>query len=74
MNHKEFKRVRESLGMDRKQLAELLCLSGYDTVMNIEIGFRKPSKLAIRVLRYLESLPKKKAQNFIEELKSHEPK
>ena len=74
MNHKEFRRLRESLGMDRRQLAELLCLSGYDSVMNIETGFRKPNKLAIRVLRYLESLPKTKAQSLIEELKRHEPK
>ena len=74
MNQKEFKKIREVLGLTRVQLAELLCLSGYDSVMNIEIGFRKPNKLAIRVLRYLESLPKTKALNLIEELKRHEPK
>ena len=74
MNQKEFKRIREVLNMDRHELAELLCLSSYDSVMNIEIGFRKPNKLAIRILRYLDSLPKTKAQNLIEELKRHEPK
>ena len=66
--------IEELFAKDRRQLAELLCLSGYDSVMNIETGFRKPNKLAIRVLRYLESLPNTKAQNLIEELKRHEPK
>jgi DNA-binding transcriptional regulator YiaG len=74
MNSKEFKQIREDLEMSREQFAELLCLAGYDSIMNIEIGFRKPNKLAIRVLRYLDSIPKSKAKNFIEELKRHEPK
>jgi len=74
MNASELRKLRESLGMSRDDLAELLCLSGYSSVMNIETGFRKPSKLAVRLLRYLESLPKAKALAHIEELKRHDPK
>lgn len=74
MTGNEIKRIREKLDMTRDDLAELLCLSGYQAMMNIETDFRKPSKLAIRLLRYLESLPKTKAKVLIEELNRHEPK
>jgi len=42
--------------------------------MNIESDFRKPSKLAIRLLRYLDDQQKKKALEFIEEFKDYESK
>jgi DNA-binding transcriptional regulator YiaG len=74
MKAEEIKRIREDLDMSRDELAELLCLSGYQAMMNIETDFRRPSKLAIRLLRYLDSLPRAKALAFIEELKRHEPK
>lgn len=72
MTAKEFKSIRESLGMSREEIAEALCLSGYSTVMNIETGFRRPNKLAVRLLRYLDSLPKNKAHALIQELQRHE--
>jgi len=74
MKAEDIKRIREKLELKRDDLAQLLCLSGYQAMMNIETGFRRPSKLAIRLLRYLESLPKSKAQVLIEELNRHEPK
>lgn len=74
MKAEEIKRIREDLDLSRDGLAELLCLSGYQAMMNIETDFRRPSKLAIRLLRYLDSLPKAKALAFIEELKRYEPK
>jgi len=74
MKSGEIKRIREKLEMERKDLAELLCLSGYQAMMNIETGFRQPNKLAIRLLRYLDSISKTKAMDFIEEFKKHEPK
>lgn len=74
MKPEEIKRIREKLGMNRADLAQLFCLSGYQAMMNIETGFRKPNKLAIRLLRYLDSLSKNKAQVLIEELKKYEPK
>lgn len=74
MKKEEVIRIREKLGFDRHEFAELLCLSGYRPVMYIELGTRRPNKLAIRLLRYIDSLPKSKALDFIEELKSYEPK
>lgn len=68
MDGEEIKRIREDLKLNRDDLSQLLCLSGYRTMMNIETDFRRPSKLAIRLLRYLDSLPKQKAKALIEEL------
>ena len=59
--------------MTREEFAEFLCLSGYRTMMNIETDFRKPSKLAIRLLRYLDGQQKTKVAEFIEEFKGYEP-
>ncbi|MEZ4872623.1 MAG: hypothetical protein R2827_10405 [Bdellovibrionales bacterium] len=74
MDGDEVKRIREKLGMTREEFAEFLCLSGYRTMMNIETDFRQPSKLAIRLLRYLDGQQKKKVAEFIEEFKGYEPK
>ena len=74
MDGDEVKRIREKLGMTREEFAEFLCLSGYRTMMNIETDFRKPSKLAIRLLRYLDGQQKKNVADFIEEFKGYEPK
>lgn len=68
MDGEEIKRIREDLKLNRDDLSQLLCLSGYRTMMNIETGFRRPSKLTIRLLRYLDSLSKSKAKALIEEL------
>ncbi len=72
MKGEEVKRIREKLEMNRNDLAELLCLAGYQSMMNIETDFRRPAKLAVRLLRYLDSLPKSKAMVLIEELKRHD--
>ncbi len=72
MKIQELKRIRESLGFEREDFAKILCLSSYRAYTNIENGFRKPSKLTIRLLRYLDSLPRKRAKEFIEEFKNFE--
>lgn len=74
MQGKEVRRIREKLNLSAEEFAELLCLSGYQSMMNIESDFRKPSKLTMRLLRYLDNQQKKKALEFIEEFKGHEPK
>ncbi len=74
MKGKEIRLIREKLGLSVEEFADLLCLAGYQSVMNIESDFRKPSKLAIRFLRYLDDQQKKKALDFIEEFKDYEPK
>lgn len=62
----EVREIREKLGLDREQFADLLCLSGYQAMMNIETDFRKPSKLTVRFLRFLDDQPKKKALEFVD--------
>lgn len=73
MEGMEIKRIREDLGMTREEFADLLCLAGYRTMMNIETDFRNPNKLAVRLLRYLDDQPKKKALEFIKEFSGYEP-
>jgi len=74
MKSEEVRRIREKLGLTRDEFAMLLCLSTYNSIMNIETGFRNPGKLSIKLLRYLDSLSKQKALQLIEELNRHEPK
>lgn len=73
MKELDIRSIREDFGMTREEFAELLCLSGYNAMMNIENGYRNPSKFTARFLRYLSSLPRQKALVLIEELKKHEP-
>ena len=74
MNIGELKRIREKLGYEREEFAKILCLSSYRAYSNIENGFRKPSKLTLRLLHYLDSISKKRALDFLEEFSSHDPK
>ena len=74
MTGKEVRRIREDLNMSREDLMALLCMSTYNSIMNIETDYRNPGKLVIRLLRYIDSLPKTKAKLFIEEFKRHDSK
>lgn len=69
MTGDEFRAIREHLELDREEMAEILGLSGYNAISNIELGIRNPSKLAVMVLRALRSLPKKRAEELIELLR-----
>ena len=74
MKGSEVRRIREGLELSRDDFAELLCLSSYNSIMNIETDFRRPSKFTIKFLRYLDSLSKTKAIGIIEELNRHDYK
>jgi transcriptional regulator with XRE-family HTH domain len=74
MNTDELKRIREKLGYEREEFAKALCLSSYRAYTNIENGFRKPSKLTLRLLRYLDGQSKKKAMDFLQEFTNYEAK
>lgn len=74
MKSNEIRRIREKLELSREEFAEFLCLSGYGAYANIENDIRKPSKLTIRLLRYLDSLSKSHAKDFIAEFICHETK
>jgi DNA-binding transcriptional regulator YiaG len=73
MTGKKFRAIREHLELSREEMAELLGLSGYNAVSNIELGLRNPSKLAQILLRALESLPPKQARAMIELLRRYRP-
>lgn len=66
MKKGEMKRIREKLGLSREEFAEVFGLSGYKAVSNIELGYRRPSKLTMILLRALDSLPPARAQDLLE--------
>lgn len=74
MKPNEVRKIRERLGLSPKELAFFLGLSGYGSVMNIENGVRRPNKLAIKILKYMDSLPLVKAIRLMEEINKHDSK
>ena len=72
MEGEEVKIIREKLKLSREEMSTFLCLSGYQSMTNIETNFRKPSKFTAKVLRYLDSIPKNKACALIEEINRHD--
>ncbi len=71
MTGEKFRAIRERLELSREEMAEVLGLSGYNAISNIELGLRNPSKLAQMVLLALESLPPKQARAMIELLRRY---
>jgi len=65
MTSGEFKRIRAKFEMSQEQFAEMLGMSGKHAISNIEIGNRNPGKLTVVILRVLDSLPKRKAEELI---------
>lgn len=65
MKPEEIREIRETFGLDRNDFAEIFGLSSYNSVANIELGYRNPSKLLIVVLKTLKSLPVSKANELI---------
>ncbi len=72
MTKEEFKSTREKLKLSREEIAELLALSGYSAVANIELGIRNPSKLTAKFLRYLNAMSKSQAKKLIEEFNKYD--
>ena len=68
MKPKEFREIRERLGLTQKDLAELLGLSSYMPVGHYESGFRNPSVLIMAVMKLLDEWPEKKSLAFREDL------
>ena len=65
MKADEFRRIRLKFEMNQVRFAELLGLSGFKAVSNIETGVRNPSKLTSIILGVLDSLPRRKAEELI---------
>ncbi len=62
----EFRKIRMKFEMNQDQFSDLLGLSGKKVVSSIETGARNPSKLTAIILRVLDGLPKRKAEELIE--------
>lgn len=71
MKAEEFHRIRDKLGLDRNEFAEVFGLAGYMSVANIENGIRNPSKLTIILLRTLDAIPLQRAKDLIELMRRH---
>jgi DNA-binding transcriptional regulator YiaG len=71
VNGREFKTLRESLGLSQRQTAELLGYSGKTAVSNLEAKSAHPSLLACVVLRILVSLPEKRSRDLCELFLKH---
>lgn len=72
MKGKKVKEIREKLELSRDEFAKFLCLSGYQSMMNIETDFRQPNKFTAKILRYLDAISKNKAVALIEEINRHD--
>jgi len=62
----EFRKVRMKLEMRQEDFADLLGMSGKQAISNIETGLRKPGTLVAIILRVLDALPTRKAQELVE--------
>jgi len=71
MTGEQFRAIRERLKLSREEMAELLGLSGYNAISNIELGLRNPNRLAATVLRILDALPRIRANELMELLRRH---
>lgn len=71
MKAEEFHRIRDKLGLDRNEFAEVFGLAGYMSVANIENGIRNPSKLTIILLRTLDAIPLQRSKDLIELMRRH---
>ncbi|MBX3020176.1 MAG: helix-turn-helix transcriptional regulator [Bdellovibrionales bacterium] len=71
LDGKRFQKIRERLGLSREELAELFGLSGYMAISNIENGTRNAGPTLAVVMRTLDAIPLKKAQDIIEAIKKH---
>lgn len=74
MNPKEFREIRERLGLTQKELSEVLGLSGYIPVNHYESGFRSPSTLIKSLMRIMDEWPEKKSKELQEELRTQAEK
>ena len=71
MESSEVKRIRNKLGLTQEEVAEIFGFSGPGSVGNIEIGYRTPNRLFARMLRLLDSLSPKKADELLNQLRKH---
>lgn len=62
MKPKEFRDIRERIGLTQRELSEVFGLSGYTPISHYESGFRKPSAIIAALMRIFDELPDEKSQ------------
>jgi DNA-binding transcriptional regulator YiaG len=67
----EFRKIRLKFEMNQDQFAELLGMSGKKAISNVETGLRKPGNFIATMLRVLDSMPKRKAEELVELMLKH---
>lgn len=68
---KEFREIRERLGLTQKELAEILGLSGYIPISHYESGFRTPSTTIMALMRIFEEWPEKESTKLRAAMRDH---
>jgi DNA-binding transcriptional regulator YiaG len=67
---KEFREIREGLGLTQQELADIFGLSGYIPINHYESGFRNPSGLIVALMKIFREWNEKKSLELREELKT----
>jgi DNA-binding transcriptional regulator YiaG len=71
LNGSEVRRIRVKLNMTQEEFAVLLGMSGRQAICNVETDLRNAGSLTQIVLRVLDSLPKRKAEELVELMLKH---
>lgn len=69
MHGKEFKRIREKMDLERAEFAEIFGMSGSMAIANIENGSRNAGPVLVVLMKTLDAVPLKRAQEIIELLR-----
>lgn len=69
MTSKEFRGIRDRLGLTQKELAEILGRSGFMAISHYETGVRKPSVLTAALMRIFDEWPEQKSLELREALR-----
>jgi DNA-binding transcriptional regulator YiaG len=71
MKEKEFVRIRNDLGLNQAEMAELMDVSGLIIISHWENGFRNPNAMTQKIYRMLDQLPNNDRKKLLEWLKEY---
>lgn len=71
MKGSEIRGIRLKLNMTQEEFAGLLGMSGRQAICNVETDLRNAGSLTQIILRVLDALPKRKAEELVELMLKH---
>ena len=72
MTPEQFKSIRvDHLDLSQEELAIVLGLAGKKVISNIEVGLRNPSHLTVALMGLLADMPKKKATELVDLIRTY---